>query len=429
MTLAALAGEELTRQAIHLIETGRARPSLPVLELIAERTGKPLNHFLLEGVPGQPVLDHPRLRDLQWLCLDRRYADAVKLGTQLLERRLPRRSDAEARYYVGQSMVQLGRADEAVGYLEAALSQFDKLGDPWLAVECLDWLAGAFYTLEDPRALETAEQALRRCQALDPPLPRVEARILEHLATIHVRDHAIDLAVSYYEAALAAADKVRDLGRLARTYHGLSIAYQERGYLEKASELASKALALYALEHDQLLTARAENELGVLLMRQGQLDRAQDLFESAAGRFGEATGDRVKSHVLLSLAEVKLQRGDVEAAEQQAREALELAASLDERLAMAAAHQLLGQIQARAHKPRRADKEFEAAIQILEQLGTSERLAEAHAAFAESLEQRGGGRAAGAHWRMAAQLSLPNGSAGRRLAPKASERPSLVKGA
>jgi transcriptional regulator with XRE-family HTH domain len=134
LTMAALGGDELTRQAVHLIEAGRARPSVPVLELIAERTGKPLSYFLVEGVPGEPFLGHPRLRDLQWLCLDRNYKEAVKLGNQLLERRLPRRSDAEARYYVGQALVQLGRPDEALPYLETARAHFEKLGDPWLAV-------------------------------------------------------------------------------------------------------------------------------------------------------------------------------------------------------------------------------------------------------------------------------------------------------
>ncbi len=405
--MAALGGDELTRQAVHLIETGRARPSVPVLELIAERTGKPLSYFLVEGVPGEPVLGHPRLRDLQWLCLDRNYKDAVTLGNQLLERRLPRRSDAEARYYVGQALVQLGRPDEALTHLETAKAHFEKLGDPWLAVECLDWEAGALYVLEDPRALHVAEEALRRCRALEPPMPRTEARILEHLATIHVRNHAVDAAISYYEAALEAAEKVRDLARLARTYHGLSMAYQERGFLEKATELANKALALYALEHDQVLTARAENELGLLLMRQGQLDRAEELIRSAVGRFSSSTGDRIKSHVVLSLAELKLQRGEIEEASGLALEALELAEALNERLAKADARQLLGQLRALARRPKEADREFALAIQILEELGAKERLAEAHAAFAEALQDRGDHRAAGEQWRLAAKLALP----------------------
>jgi transcriptional regulator with XRE-family HTH domain len=46
LSLAQVAGKEVSRAFIHLVEQGVARPSLPVLELIAARTGKPPNYFL-----------------------------------------------------------------------------------------------------------------------------------------------------------------------------------------------------------------------------------------------------------------------------------------------------------------------------------------------------------------------------------------------
>jgi transcriptional regulator with XRE-family HTH domain len=46
LSLAQVAGQEVSRAFIHLVEQGVARPSLPVLELIAARTGKPPNYFL-----------------------------------------------------------------------------------------------------------------------------------------------------------------------------------------------------------------------------------------------------------------------------------------------------------------------------------------------------------------------------------------------
>lgn len=50
MSLADVAGDEVSRTMIHFIEHGRARPSKRVLELIAERTGKPVSYFVLPGV-------------------------------------------------------------------------------------------------------------------------------------------------------------------------------------------------------------------------------------------------------------------------------------------------------------------------------------------------------------------------------------------
>jgi len=46
LSLAQVAGAEVSRAFIHLVERGAARPSLPVLELIAERTGKRPDYFL-----------------------------------------------------------------------------------------------------------------------------------------------------------------------------------------------------------------------------------------------------------------------------------------------------------------------------------------------------------------------------------------------
>src|SRR5260370_35661740 len=46
LTLAKVAGRELSRTAIHLIEKGMARPSMETLKHIAHKTGKPMSFFL-----------------------------------------------------------------------------------------------------------------------------------------------------------------------------------------------------------------------------------------------------------------------------------------------------------------------------------------------------------------------------------------------
>jgi tetratricopeptide (TPR) repeat protein len=402
-----VAGNELSRQAVHLVEKGKARPSSRTIELIAQRTGKPLSYFLQSPEHAVPDSVAAAIKELQWLCLDRGFDRAKELGTQILKDAKSARSESEIRYYLGQALVQLSSPVEALPHLQLARKLAESESDSWLAVECLDWEAGALYAMEDSRALSVAEEALRRCQMLEPRLPRTEARILEHLGAIHVRNHTIDSAISSYEAALEAAGSVRDLARLARTYHGLSIAYQERGLLERAEEFVHKALSLYTLEHDEVLIARAENELGVLLMRRGQLQRAEALFVSALDHFEKAGVERTRSHVLLSLGELHLKRGESEMAADFIKRGFDLASRLDEHLALAAARQLRGQFLAGAGKTRSADREFESAIQLLGDLGLRERLAEAHAAYAALLQDRGHYKRATDHWRRAAVLALP----------------------
>src|SRR5260370_35061595 len=49
LSLAQLANGEISRTAVHLVETGKSRPSLTTLKLIPERTGRPLDFFLEAG--------------------------------------------------------------------------------------------------------------------------------------------------------------------------------------------------------------------------------------------------------------------------------------------------------------------------------------------------------------------------------------------
>jgi transcriptional regulator with XRE-family HTH domain len=96
LSLADLAGEEVSRTMIHFVEHGRARPSRRVLDLIAKRTHKPVSFFLLQE--------------------DSSAATALDLSTELLTlaTRLRRHAD-------GQNLT--GGEHEAVRLLEMALRQ------------------------------------------------------------------------------------------------------------------------------------------------------------------------------------------------------------------------------------------------------------------------------------------------------------------
>jgi tetratricopeptide (TPR) repeat protein len=405
-----LGGSDLTRQAIFLIEAGKTRPSMRTLEIIASRTGKPVQSFLKTpkenpSTNGGAVAD-ARVEELQALCLQQQFDKAIALGLPMLEHPIAPSVEAQVRHYVGQALVRSTRPDEGLEHLRRAQDLLEQEPDPWLAVECADWEACALYLKEDSRALAVAGKALELCRATEPRLPGTEARILEHIATIHVKNHTFDRAIAFYEEALETAGAVRDLPRLGRTYHGLSIAYQERGDLTGAIEYTHKALALYALERDTALLARGENELGLLLMRQGQMARAEEAFRTALAHFEEAGTEMAKSHVLNSLGELQLRMGRHDHGIQTVKEAIDLAKRLDERMAQAEGRELLAKLYERVGRHQLADKEFGLALRLLKREGQMDRLAETHASYAEMLEARGNGRRAGTHWKQAANLAL-----------------------
>ncbi len=59
LSLADLAGTEVSRAFIHQIEQGLARPSIQILEMIAQRTGKPVSFFTSGSEPSPGGADLP----------------------------------------------------------------------------------------------------------------------------------------------------------------------------------------------------------------------------------------------------------------------------------------------------------------------------------------------------------------------------------
>jgi len=62
LTLAEVARGMVSRTAIHLIEKGRALPSMETLELIAEQTRKPLSFFVQDPESVSPLMARDRLQ-------------------------------------------------------------------------------------------------------------------------------------------------------------------------------------------------------------------------------------------------------------------------------------------------------------------------------------------------------------------------------
>ena len=58
LSLAQVAGDEISRTFVYLVEHGRSRPSKAVLTLIAKRTGRPISYFVVPpSEPPQPTTD------------------------------------------------------------------------------------------------------------------------------------------------------------------------------------------------------------------------------------------------------------------------------------------------------------------------------------------------------------------------------------
>jgi tetratricopeptide (TPR) repeat protein/DNA-binding XRE family transcriptional regulator len=403
LSLAELAGGDVTRATIHQVETGKIRPSMRTLELIARRTGRPVSWFML----GQDGSDEQQAgRDeLARLVDTGEYAKAVELGTRMLDVELQPGIEADIRFSIGRALLRMSNSAEALPHVTRARQLFDQLGDAWMVAHALEQEGGAQFLLEDPRSLSTALEALDRADRLEPPAPALRASILNLIANIHMRSHDWRNAARFFEMGLGACEDLFSVRVAARLSDGLSMARQRLGDFAGALNAGERAYALYARDSDVRGLIRAENNLGYVLLQQSNLEAAAAHLNRALQLCEDHDVQRCRSPILNSIAELHLARHEPRLACKYLRRALDAAKRLGERDSEATTRHLLGTAYLQLGDEDAAHEYFTAAIELLEELHLSERLRVCAKEYAEMLQARGRLEESIAYWRIAATAS------------------------
>jgi tetratricopeptide (TPR) repeat protein/DNA-binding XRE family transcriptional regulator len=400
LSLGQVASGVVSRTAIYFVETGKSRPSMETLRLIADRTGRSLDYFLSRPSTME-ARSSPITTEMERLIATGDARAAIFTGQAILERPLDPDAAAKVHYFLANAHLRLTQAAEGRHHAAIARAHFEQIGDVLMTAECLRNEASAAYLTQDPGALALAHRGLELCRSLD-PVPRItEAALLVVLGGVHATSQDWPAAIDAYEQAIAAGDVVTDLRRLSLMYCGLGLAYQEVGQLDQAAHFAQRALTLHETLSDRVSLAGSENNLGLILLKRGDLAGAQAHITRSIRLFEEAGVDAGRANVLLSLCELSNARSQFREAERYARQALEVAERSGEPATVAESHIWLGRLAAVRNDDRTVDAEFASALAALGELGATERLRRCHITYAEILESRGDLAAANEHLRRA----------------------------
>ena len=237
LSLAQVAGGEISRTAIYFVESGKAKPSMETLKLIAARTGRPLDFFL-----SRPSTMEPRstagTAEIERLTVTGDPTGALAAGEALLSVERDPELAARIKFLMANAHLRLAQAVQGRRLASGARAYFEQAGDLLMTAECLGTEASAAYLMHDPGALSLAEGALATCRSLKPVPAMTESRLLTVLGSVHATNHNWKAAIKCYEQAIEAGDVVQDLRRLSLMYSGLSLGYQETGQLDQAAHFA-----------------------------------------------------------------------------------------------------------------------------------------------------------------------------------------------
>src|SRR5258705_5687701 len=124
LSLAKVASGVVSRTAIYFVETGKAKPSMETLRLIAERTGRPIDFFLADPSTIEPRSSAATL-ELEGLVAAGELEQAVQLGHAMLERRISPETAAHVKQLLALAHLRLADPRQGRTLAEQARHYFE----------------------------------------------------------------------------------------------------------------------------------------------------------------------------------------------------------------------------------------------------------------------------------------------------------------
>ena len=228
---------------------------------------------------------------------------------------------------------------------------------------------------------------MRRSELID---DRLRSRIYRWRSRCYRRLSDWEAARADVETALDLSERLDDRAALAHGYFQASIIAERNGQWVLARSHAERAKSLYEEEEDRLNVGRLLNNLGGLTFLLGDPQKAEELLREAFEVALEVNSKPDAAQAVSSLAQVHLNTGQLELAEEQARQALSL---LDGRVdfldEQGHAQLVLGRALLQQRRLDEAEAALAASEATFEQLSLTSQRAAAWTAQAELNIERG----------------------------------------
>ena len=409
LTQTELAGDRFSKEYVSQIERGKTRPTPETVKWLAQRLDVD-PAFLLRGVSTD----------------DRGRVEAMLARTEALTQ-AHEYKDAIAAYVEARSAIAATNSAE--------LDLRGRAGEAWARMEegdvrtAIDLLLGARTLVEEnvftdvdradilyrlgacryklssvSTAVSLFNEALELADRSGLPCDLLRADILQRRSRCYRRQRDFEAAREDVERALELAQGVNDRGMMAHVYFQASLVAERTGHWPLSRSYAEKAKALYQELEDERNVGRMLINLGGLNLLLGKPREAIEQLKESFKMAVEVDSQGDAAQAMGGLATVHLTLGDWEAADEHARQALQLLEGREDFLDEIGQSQLvLGRSLLERGRLDEAEASFRAADASFEQFSSVSHRAGAWVALGDLAARRGRDAEAARLYRNAAE--------------------------
>jgi tetratricopeptide (TPR) repeat protein len=326
LSQAELAAGRFSKEYVSQIERGKTRPSPETLEWLAGRLDTD-REFLEHGVSRADTAKlEAALARAEGLLEARRYEEAARAFDDVARAAVPARLKLRRLAGAAWARIRMGDLEAAMALLEeaAALTVTPGFTDVDRAGIVFQVGVVRYSQSSIGEAIVLFGEALSLAEGADLAADRLRSDIFHWRSRCHRRDRDWVAAEEDIERSLELAEACADERRIADALFQASLVAQREGRWVLARTYAERSRELFEALGDRATVARLLNNLAGFSHLLGDDDHAITLLEEAFGIFVEVDLQVDAGYVCSSLASIQLDRGEAEAAEANARKALDL---------------------------------------------------------------------------------------------------------
>jgi tetratricopeptide (TPR) repeat protein len=409
LTQTELAGDRFSKEYVSQIERGKTRPTAETIEWLAQRLEVDAA-FLSSGVSTD---ERSRVEALlaraEALSKAYRYKDAVDAYAEARAAVSATNSvELEVRTLSGEAWARMQEGDvrAAVELLNGARATAE--GSVFSDVdraELVFRLGVCRYKLSSvSTAVALLDEALALAERSDLPCDGLRSDIYHWRSRCHRRQRDFEAAREDVEHALELAQGVDDRRKMADAYFQASLVAERTGHWVLSRNYAERAKNLFQELDDERTVGRLLNNLGGLSLLLGKPHQAIEQLKASFAVAVEVDSKGDAAQAMGGLATVHLRLGEWEAAEEHARQALQLLEGREDFLDEIGQSQLvLGRSLLERDRFDEAEESFRAADATFEQFSSVSHRANVWVALGDLAARRGQDTEAARLYRNAAE--------------------------